>query len=111
MAELLNQKEIDELLAGALGESEAAASTQTDSSSIGKSHSTKKFSYIKDTAFKYKYAYSSPVIKRERILFNPDTKNTPGSPNKIIVLSLDQYTNTVQAKKRSDDFITPFSDQ
>jgi len=100
MAELLSQKEIDQLLSETLGggEEEKKDTQEQEVAEKLTKKKAKNFKYIEELGFRYKYAYKSPVIKKEKIVFNPDL-SVDTIPGKTVVRTLDNYLEHLQYKK------------
>jgi len=102
MADILSQNEIDDLLNSNLG------GDLSDSSSSEEGEDIVPVSTGRQKVFKpprkdnsgFKFEYRSPVIKREQIIFNP---NTPieSSKEKVVVRTLPNYSEYLRKKKTS----------
>ncbi|MFC1563117.1 hypothetical protein ACFL4Z_03605 [candidate division KSB1 bacterium] len=99
MADLLNQSEIDDLLASAGEDSETPAESGTDTSeSIRISGRTKTFAIRKIESIRFLFPYHSPIVKQENYIFdpNPETKH---DEDKTVVRSLKNYVEYINHKK------------
>lgn len=88
MAELLDQSEIDDLLNSNLGEDLFEQEDEYVSEKTPRA--TKIFKSPKKVEFRFKYNYRSPVIKRNDIIYNPNSK-AENNNGKVIVRDLINY--------------------
>lgn len=97
MADLLSQKEIDNLLDSTISTVETSDKVDGITEEKVKSR-PKTFAYNKIRNVRFIYTYQSPVIKRETMILNPDP-NTVEIEGKIIVRTLENYVKYLKDKK------------
>ena len=97
MADLLSQKEIDNLLNSTISAEETSDKVSEVAEEKVKSR-PKTFAYNKVRKVRFTYQYQSPVIKKENLVFNPD-QDTIDFGNKVIVRTLDNYIKYLKNKK------------
>ena len=89
MADLLSQNEIDNLLSSSITADET--STETDEVPKEKVQTKMRtFSFKRDRNIRFLFPYQSPVIKREKFLFNP-VPDKEKDKNRVVVRSLENY--------------------
>ena len=99
MADLLSQKEIDDLLNSSISDDTPAADVDAAGASEKTStHGSKTFSYKKNKNIRFAFAYHSPVIKKHTCIYNPEP--TMEEPEGVhIVRSLDNYVEYLKHRK------------
>ena len=97
MADLLSQKEIDNLLNSTISAEETSDSVSEVTEERGKSR-PKTFAHNRVRSVRFTYTYQSPVIKKENLIFNPDPDRDI-TENKVIVRTLDNYIKYLNNKK------------
>ena len=110
MAELLNQKEIDQLLTDALsgGKEGSEDILDDDLQTSPERVSHKKYKGEPEPLPKYSLPYKSPVIKKERMSLNPADAVKAENSGKTVVWSLNKYSDLFGQKKRSSEMFAPF---
>ena len=98
MAELLDQKDIDELLNSNFDLNSTVPEEEIISKEVPKS--SKIFKSRKNKTLYFIYPYRSPVIKRENVILNPSNGVSPLN-GKIIVRDLRNYAHYLRKKNRS----------
>lgn len=108
MAEIIEQKDIDDLLNSAIGED---LTTEAESSDVGglagegtpvSTGTQKIFKPPKKDTSGFKYHYRSPVIKKDRIIYNPRV-DVNSTNDKIVVRSLGNYAQYLRNKKKQKE--------
>jgi hypothetical protein len=97
MADLLSQKEIDNLLNSTISAAETSDSVSEVAEEKVKSR-PKTFAHNKVRSVRFTYSYQSPVIKKENLIFNPEPDKVEIG-NKVIVRTLDNYIKYLTNKK------------
>jgi len=95
MPEILSQDEIDDLLNENLAEEDSEDKTNFGFASSGKQ---KIFKPPKKDNSRFKYEYRSPIIKKDRIIYNPKDRSDFNC-EKVIVRSLANYALYLRRKK------------
>ena len=98
MAELLSQKEIDQLLSDTLGGGDVVEEKEELDDKPAKPKKSKNFKFEEEAGFRYRYAYKSPVYNSSQIVMNPD-HSLDEIPGKIVVRTLANYTEHIKYKK------------
>jgi len=102
MADLLSQNEIDNLLNSSL-EEESSSESDVGSDIVGQEKAigrSKTFSFKKEKNIRYTFPYHSPVLKKEKVIFNP-TPDVEVDESKPVVRSLKNYVEYLNFKKNS----------
>lgn len=97
MADLLSQNEIDNLLSSTI----TADETSTETGEITKEKVQVKlrtFSFKRDKNIRFLFPYQSPVIKREKFLFNPGPDKEK-EKNRVVVRSLENYVEYLKLNR------------
>ncbi|MFC1726728.1 hypothetical protein ACFL4T_13985 [candidate division KSB1 bacterium] len=110
MAELLNQKEIDQLLTDALsgGQEGSEEILDTDLPTKEQRVSHKKYKGEPEPFPTYSLPYKSPVLKKEKISLDPIDELKAERSGRNVVWSLKKYTDIFGQKKRSSEMFAPF---
>ena len=99
MADLLSQKEIDDLLNSSISDDAPDAGGEEAGASENVSTSkTKTFSFKENKNVRFAFAYHSPVLKKNSCVYNP-APTIEESDGLHIVRSLDNYVEYVKQKK------------
>ncbi len=98
MADLLNQNDIDDLLNSSISEE-----SEQDSAGLGEHEAvstgrTKTYSFKTNKNIPFSFPYLSPIIKRNKIIFNPNPE-IEKDRGKIVVRSLENYSKFLEYKK------------
>ena len=99
MADLLSQKEIDDLLNSSISDDTPAADEDVGEApeKTGTSR-TKTYSFKKNKNIRFAFEYHSPVLKKETCVYNPEPA-IEESENVHIVRSLDNYVQYLKHRK------------
>jgi len=104
MAEILSQNEIDDLLNSSLGDEVSEDAPSENMGDVGASPSGKQkvFKPPKKDNSSFKFEYRSPVIKKDRVIFNPNV-SMESTQERIVVRSLPNYADYLRKKKTTID--------
>ncbi|NVM04553.1 MAG: hypothetical protein HWN67_19680 [Candidatus Helarchaeota archaeon] len=97
MADLLSQKEIDQLLDSSITGDETSKDV-VEGVQEKVLVKTKTFSYKMDKNIRFPFPYYSPVIKKENIIFDP-SPDVEDVENKVVVRSLKNYIEYSKNKR------------
>jgi len=95
----ISQSEIDELLsssASAISEGDKEKEEETEVKAPGVSR-PKTYYFQEKKTNRFVFSYQSPVVKREKMLFNPG-KDVQQMTGKIVVRTLDNYMNYIRSR-------------
>lgn len=91
MAEILDQKEIDALLNNnLLNNDEPEAEESKPKAANGNGAQRKHLKPVIERKTRFSFSYHSPVVKREKIVWNPDPAISE-EPGRVVVRTLDNY--------------------
>jgi len=97
MGELLSQNEIDDLLGSPMSAEELAEETGEETHEKPRTK-LKTFNFKQNKNVRFAFPYHSPVIKKENMVFNPETESG-NIANKVVVRTLDNYVEFLKNKK------------
>ncbi len=100
MADLLSQKEIDDLLNSSISDDTPAADGSDAAGEPEKTSTSrsKTFSYKKNKNIRFAFAYHSPVLKKDACVYNPEPAMEE-SEGVHIVRNLDNYVEYLKHRK------------
>lgn len=100
MADLLSQKEIDDLLNSSISDEASDSADESGSGTQEKRSSSrmKTFSFKKNKNIRFAFPYQSPVLKRNNFVYDPEP--TVEETDEVhIVRSVENYVEYVKSKR------------
>ena len=100
MADLLSQKEIDDLLNSSISDDTPDAGGSDDAGGPEKTSTSrsKTFSYKENKNVRFAFVYHSPVLKKDTCVYNPEPAMEE-SEGVHIVRNLDNYVEYLKHRK------------